>query len=213
MGSSAVSRREERRQQQHVLSRTQLLDAAEEVFGTKGYHEATLREVAELAEFSVGSVYSFFANKDDLFRQVFLRRGDEFVVGIREVLGVDHGPIEQLWRLVEYEVGFFRAHPHFGRLYLRTANLVRPLPGDGDAGGLETFEEVMALQTSVLAEGQRTGVVRQGDPAVLLRLLSGIVLAFIAVDPVVVTGGDDASERLSLAELTDMVTAAFGVGP
>lgn len=210
MGSAAVGRREERRQQQHVLSRNQLLDAAEEIFGTKGYHEATLREVAELAEFSVGSVYSFFANKDDLFLHVFLRRGEEFVVGIRAVVAEDVPPIEKLRRLVAYEVGFFRAHPHFGRLYLRTANLARPLPGDGEAGGLGTFQEVMALQTEVIVAGQGAGVVRPGDPPALLGLLSGIVTAFIAVDPVVVTGGVDTSERLPLEELADMVGAAFG---
>ncbi|MDD9372224.1 MAG: helix-turn-helix domain containing protein, partial [Acidimicrobiales bacterium] len=69
-----LSRREQRRLQHQDLSRAQLLDAAEEVFGRKGFHEATLKEVAELAEFSVGSVYSFFTNKDDLFRQIFVRR-------------------------------------------------------------------------------------------------------------------------------------------
>ncbi len=64
-----------------------LPDAAEEIFGRKGYHETTLKEVAEQAEFSVGSVYSFFENKEDLFRQIFLRRGGQFMPEIREVLG------------------------------------------------------------------------------------------------------------------------------
>ncbi|MEY2448468.1 MAG: hypothetical protein QOH79_1944, partial [Acidimicrobiaceae bacterium] len=61
--ASAPSLREERRLRQQEVGRTQLLDAAEEVFGQKGFHDATLKEVAELAEFSVGSVYSFFENK------------------------------------------------------------------------------------------------------------------------------------------------------
>ena len=81
--AKAVSAREQRRLHHQDLSRTQLLDAAEEVFGRKGFHDTTLKEVAELAEFSVGSVYSFFANKDDLFRQIFVRRGDEFMDGLR----------------------------------------------------------------------------------------------------------------------------------
>ncbi|MGH9111666.1 MAG: TetR/AcrR family transcriptional regulator, partial [Acidimicrobiales bacterium] len=86
-----ASRREQRRLQHQDLSRSQLLDAAEEVFGRKGFHEATLKEVAELAEFSVGSVYSFFDNKDDLFRQIFVRRGDEFMPALREALRPDAG--------------------------------------------------------------------------------------------------------------------------
>src|SRR6266545_2145057 len=97
--ASAVSRREQRRRQHHELSRAQLLDAAEEVFGRKGFHETTLKEVAELAEFSVGSVYSFFESKDDLFRQIFVRRGDQFMVAMRQALADDAPPLEQLHRL------------------------------------------------------------------------------------------------------------------
>src|SRR6476646_9106618 len=77
-----ASRRQERRLLHQDLSRTQLLDAAEEVFGRKGFHDTTLKEIADLAEFSVGSVYSFFENKDDLFLNVFLRRGAEFLPGM-----------------------------------------------------------------------------------------------------------------------------------
>src|SRR5215207_3943320 len=121
--SQATSRREQRRQQHQELSRNQLLDAAEELFGAKGFHDTTLKEVAELAEFSVGSVYSFFDNKDDLFRQIFVRRGTEFMPEIREVVAAEESPLEQLHHLVDFEVRWFRQHPHFGRLYLRHTNV------------------------------------------------------------------------------------------
>jgi AcrR family transcriptional regulator len=212
----ATSRRDERRAQHQELSRNQLLDAAEEVFGTKGYHAATLKEVADRAEFSVGSVYSFFGSKEDLFLQVFLRRGDAFLAGARDVVAVDRPPMERLRALVRFEVGFFRRHPHFGRLYLRTASLARPLPGrTGDTAGepgVQTFHDTIDLQVQVLVEGQRAGAVRDGDPAALLGLLSGLVLAFIALDPAVVSGGADDGELLPLDTLVDMVVKAFEAG-
>src|SRR5215218_3175383 len=102
--SQATSRREQRRQQHQELSRNQLLDAAEEVFGAKGFHDTTLKEVAELAEFSVGSVYSFFENKDDLFLQVFLRRGAELLPEMERVAASDEPPLAQLRALVDLEV-------------------------------------------------------------------------------------------------------------
>src|SRR3954466_12327894 len=109
MAKAATSRREERRLLHQDLSRTQLLDAAEEVFGRKGFHETTLKQVAELAEFSVGSVYSFFDNKDDLFLHVFLRRGTDFLPGLRDAARDDGTPVDQLHRLVDFEIAFFRA--------------------------------------------------------------------------------------------------------
>jgi AcrR family transcriptional regulator len=104
-GSGAESRKAQRRARQHDLSRSQLLDAAEELFGQRGYYETTLKEVAELAEFSVGSVYSFFADKEDLYLQVFLRRGEEFIPAMQAVVEEGGSPLEQLHRLVACTCG------------------------------------------------------------------------------------------------------------
>jgi TetR/AcrR family transcriptional regulator len=210
-GVDKLSRREQRRLQHQDLSRAQLLDAAEEVFGRKGFHEATLKEVAELAEFSVGSVYSFFDNKDDLFRQIFIRRGDEFMPAIREALRPDDGtPLEQLHRLVDFEVGFFRRHPRFGRLYLRYSSATM-LSADReiDLAMQDRYEEAMALQSGLFARGQAAGVLRDGDPEVLARLFSGLIAAFQAVDPAVVSDDPDAPERLGLDGLHALVADAF----
>ena len=123
--SDNQSRREQRRLQHQDLSRAQLLDAAEESFGRKGFHETTLKEVAELAGFSVGSVYSFFESKDDLFRQIFLRRGEQFMSGMQALLTDDEAePLHQLRSLARYQVDFFRSNPHFGRMFLRYSSIV-----------------------------------------------------------------------------------------
>jgi len=42
------------------------MDAAIKVFAEKGYHSATLDEVAQKAEFSKGALYLYFTNKEDL---------------------------------------------------------------------------------------------------------------------------------------------------
>jgi AcrR family transcriptional regulator len=55
--------RGERRQQTHA----RLLDAAGQVFARRGFHAATLDEVADAAGHTKGAVYSNFASKDALF--------------------------------------------------------------------------------------------------------------------------------------------------
>jgi AcrR family transcriptional regulator len=55
--------RAQRRQQ----TRARLLDAAGQVFALRGFHAATVDEVAEAAGYTKGAVYSNFANKDELF--------------------------------------------------------------------------------------------------------------------------------------------------
>ena len=206
-----ASRREQRRSQHQDLSRSQLLDAAEEVFGRKGFHETTLKEVAELAEFSVGSVYSFFENKEDLYVSVFVRRGDEYMPALREVVASDTDPVEQLHHLIDFEVGFFRQHRHFGRLILRSSP--RALPAMAETG-LEkavagNFREAMDLQADLFVRGQAAGRFRDGDPQALARLFSGLIAAFQSQDPEVIADGPGVGQGLSLEGLHEIIEAAF----
>ncbi len=73
------------RSQSRERTRTQLLAAAEKVFAARGFHGASLDEVAEAAGFSKGAVYSNFASKDELFVAVLRKRMDEqaeFLTGL-----------------------------------------------------------------------------------------------------------------------------------
>jgi TetR/AcrR family transcriptional regulator len=209
MPRATASRREQRRLQHQDLSRSQLLDAAEEVFGQKGFHETTLKEVAELAEFSVGSVYSFFQNKDDLYLNVFLRRGAEFLPGMEAAIGSAASPLEQLHQLVDFEVGFFRRHKHFARLYLRSSSIAAAPPQQTDVALQANYARAMDIQAEVIERGQGRGEIREGDPYVLARLFSGLVATYQLLDPAIVSDDSGTGERLPLETLHDMIEAAF----
>jgi AcrR family transcriptional regulator len=61
----ATARRTRRDTQ--AQTRADLLAAAREVFLARGFHAASLDEIAERAGYTKGAVYSNFAGKDDLF--------------------------------------------------------------------------------------------------------------------------------------------------
>jgi AcrR family transcriptional regulator len=56
------------RAEAQAVTRGRLLRAAAEVFAAKGFHAATLTDVADQAGYSIGAVYSNFASKDALFQ-------------------------------------------------------------------------------------------------------------------------------------------------
>lgn len=64
-----ISRKESQSQ-----TRTNLLDAALEVFSRRGYHAASVDEIAAEAGYSKGAVYSNFSNKEELFLALIDRR-------------------------------------------------------------------------------------------------------------------------------------------
>lgn len=60
-----------------------LLDAAEQLFVTQGYHQTSVEAIAERAEVSVGTVYFYFKNKEELLVRLF----SEGVYTLRMILG------------------------------------------------------------------------------------------------------------------------------
>lgn len=58
-------------------TQTRLLDAAEALFAEKGFHAASLDEIAERAGYTRGALYWNFAGKDELFHAVIERRSQE----------------------------------------------------------------------------------------------------------------------------------------
>jgi hypothetical protein len=77
-------------------------------------------------------------------------------VGLREVATASGDPAELLHALVDHEVGFFRAHPHFARLSLREAGSA--LTSTNAQLELVTRgrdDEAMTLQAQLIARGRR----------------------------------------------------------
>jgi AcrR family transcriptional regulator len=75
--ATVMSRKETQRQ-----TRERLLTAAAKVFAGRGYHRATVDEIASEAGFTIGALYSNFAGKEELFLALADRQVDERVAEV-----------------------------------------------------------------------------------------------------------------------------------
>jgi AcrR family transcriptional regulator len=71
------------------LTRTTLIEAAADVFARRGFHAASLEEIAETAGFTRGAIYKNFENKEELFFAVIERRIDAQLKRFGDVIGED----------------------------------------------------------------------------------------------------------------------------
>jgi TetR/AcrR family transcriptional regulator len=200
--------REVRRRQRIELSREQILDTAEELFSERGYHGASLRDVAERCEFSVGALYQFFDSKDALYEEVLMRRGPEMGAGMARIAASGIPADEQLLAMAQMQAELFRAYPVWGRLTIRVLTPgIRPvdLPASFPAG----FKAAIDAEARLFERGQREGVLCEGDPRALARLFSSLVSAFHGLD----TGVSDEPEDFSLPEFLELVRRTFVVRP
>src|SRR5271163_4144869 len=80
----------ERRRQ---LTREALVASARDVFAQRGFHAASLEEIAEAAGFSRGAVYSNFENKEELFFAVLDRHVELQLAAFDAFLEDSGGPV------------------------------------------------------------------------------------------------------------------------
>ena len=84
------------RDEKKARTRRRLLDAAAEVFAHRGFAATSLDEVAEVAGFSKGAVYSNFAGKEDLFLSVLDEHVTRQMLDIRGEIDVTRTAGEQV---------------------------------------------------------------------------------------------------------------------
>jgi AcrR family transcriptional regulator len=105
------------RAEQTQRNRELVLAAAREVFMARGYHSATLEQIADAAGFSKGVVYSQFRSKADLFMALLEARIDERAeenARLVEGLSGDQG----VAAVVERGARLGRAEPEWGLLVI-----------------------------------------------------------------------------------------------
>ena len=98
--------------------REQVLDAAEAVFAAKGFHQATMQEIARTAEYATGTLYTLFANKDALFAAVVERRLPQIAEYLQTATASGTTPRDQIERFVGAFFDFFGARKELFQIYL-----------------------------------------------------------------------------------------------
>jgi AcrR family transcriptional regulator len=201
------------RVQQTERNRSVVLDAARDVFMARGYHAATLEQIAESAGFSKGVVYSQFESKADLFLSLLEARiaeraarhanvvaGSGTEGGVRALVehlaGEDRADPGWLLLVAEFRVHAARdpeLNSRYAAAHARTLDaLAESLAAAAELSGeqLPLAPGVMAEVALALANGsmleQAANPDAVGGPRVgelIARLLVGAHRSFVPVEP------------------------------
>lgn len=176
---SGERRRDDRKRQARGEQRiAQILDAAADRFGELGFAATSTNAIAAKAGISPGSLYQFFAGKDDIaaalaeryLRLLAAAHGEAFTGDVAAL------PLsDMLDRVVDPLIAFNLAHPGFQALLAdpgvptRVSEAKKPL----HAAMLTRIDAVLAVQAPGLdpADRRRAAEVAIGIFAALLRMI------------------------------------------
>ncbi len=88
-------------------TRERILIAAQEVFSQKGFHQATMDEIAERAEVGKGTIYRHFPSKENLFHQLVQIRLKELEAEADRVLDSEDDVLSMIEKYLYIYFAFF----------------------------------------------------------------------------------------------------------
>ncbi|HEX8723926.1 MAG TPA: TetR/AcrR family transcriptional regulator [Gemmatimonadaceae bacterium] len=170
-------------------TRERILDVARDLFTTRGYDAVSVRDIVSAARVNLGAVTYHFGSKEALYHTSIESMAEPFGARIAELAAAPGPPLDRIEHVVRGALAHLLDNPGPPIILLRELAGDRPLPPPIAA----LMRRNIGAVAAVIAEGQRDGSIRAGDPALLavtvmsqpffVRAARRVVSVALGVDP------------------------------
>jgi AcrR family transcriptional regulator len=138
--------------------RERILEAAIRLFASESFEKTTMRRIAEEIEYTVGALYSYFKDKDEILYALHQRGFEKLysttVVAVRGIVD----PIERLYRIGELYIQFAMENPEYYDLMFIASKTGKVLAENAEwPEGLRAYELVRQTVAEGIARRQING--------------------------------------------------------
>lgn len=168
-----------RREREKLQHREEIIAAALDVFSEKGFHGASMQDIATRAEFAMSTMYSLFESKEDLYRSLLLHHAEKSESSVSEALTEGEDEYQKLVNYIAVKGEVFEDNLKMVRLYFDELHSSRLGFGAAhpDMRGLRS--RFLHKLGRVFESGMKRGVFRQEDPFIFANALNGLTNSFI----------------------------------
>jgi AcrR family transcriptional regulator len=142
-----------RKQREKLEMRRIILDAAKGIFLEKGFYSASIRNIAEKIEYSPGTIYLYYKDKDDIFHALH-EEGFGKMLGMMQPLQHVSDPMERLIAMGKVYMEFALQNKE---LYDLMFIMEAPINAEHNREKWEMGGRTLDLLKKVLAECQEKG--------------------------------------------------------
>ena len=170
-----------RKEREYRRHRQEILEAALELFSQNGFHNVSMNEIAQKAEFAVGTMYKFFENKEDLYKALVLEQADKFHNVLSRVIEEPVNEIEKIRNYVKAKGEAFSANVSVIRLYFaETRGASFSVRAGLDSEIRERYGHFLETLASVFASGmEKKRFKKIADPYHLAVAIDSLTNAFL----------------------------------
>jgi AcrR family transcriptional regulator len=155
----------------------QILEAALEVFGEHGLSDARLEDIAKRAGVSKGTIYLYFPNKEELFRDVVRTHVVARIERAEHEVEAHPGTAaEQLEHFLRSWWTFLQL-PTSGTIYRLVIGELHRFPDLAEFYAKEVVQRALTLLSGFVRRGIDAGEFRDVDPFTTARIMSSMFIS------------------------------------
>jgi len=170
---SIESRKERDKQELHDL----ILKTAAEMFRKQGYEKTSMRAIAQAIDYSPGTIYRYFKDKDELMFNISVNGFRIFYQYLSVVQHIED-PMERFEVLGRQYIRFAIDHPAYYDLMFIMSD---PIDSLGENGHWEDGHRSHDVLVSVIKECMKKGHFKGHDPIDLSLMVWGQVHGIVAL--------------------------------
>ncbi|MFH1740381.1 MAG: TetR/AcrR family transcriptional regulator [bacterium] len=169
-----------RKEREKLMHRKMILTAALSLFSEKGYHNISMHQIAEKAEFGIGTLYKFFQNKEELYKALIMEKVEEYHRVLMGVLDREDDVLAVVDNYIATKTKLFSSDLEIMRLYFaETRGASFNIKAGLDQDIRRLYDEFLTRLASVLETGIHKKIFRKADPYQMTLALEGLIHAFV----------------------------------
>ncbi len=154
------------------VTREDILEAAARIFRRKGYHAASMQDIARAVHLQKASLYHHVSSKQEILVALLDQALDLLIDQMQSVLAMGASPEEKLRQAVLGYTKVLAEHRDLAAVLLLEFRFLDPDVREHHVKRRDAYER---LWRELIEEGQRAGIFHAEDPSLAAKALLGMI--------------------------------------
>ncbi len=171
-----MGQRSARKTREQEWRRRDILVAAERLFSKNGFFKTGMAEIAEAAEFAIGTVYHFFKSKEEIYISLIEAKMEEFAARIDARVAAAPTATGKVEAVIRTKLEYFEENRNFFRIYVSEwSGFEWTMKSAFGERCWKRYQAQLDLVTDLIRSGSRQGEFRAVVPAEAAYALHGML--------------------------------------
>jgi len=168
-----------RKEREKIRHKEEILQAALNLFSSKGFHNVSMQDVASESEFAVGTLYNFFQSKEQLFTELLNDCAEKIYEVLWPILQSQQPENEKIRAFIKAHSKLIEDNIEFIRLYVSEYGTLTTVPVAATEKAEQTKADLYMKLEDIIKSGIRKNIFRCVDAKIATMSLTSTLQSFI----------------------------------